>query len=160
MKDKFGAAADTPEFLRASDGTEVWHLNGKRHREDGPALVTPAGNKNWYRNGQRHREDGPAVEETSGIQEWYLNDKLHREDGPAVIWPGIKSIWYQNGRMHREGGPAVERADGRIEWWLKGKQLNALQIQLMKERQESVTTVMKKGLTQPVRAPTTARFKK
>ena len=38
----------------------------------------------WRLNGKLHRENGPAVEYANGHKEWYRNDKLHREDGPAV----------------------------------------------------------------------------
>ena len=41
-------------------GTKEWHLNGKRHREDGPAYECASGHKYWYLNGKRHREDGPV----------------------------------------------------------------------------------------------------
>ena len=41
------------------------------------------GDKAWYLNGKRHREDGPAYESANGDKFWYLNGKLHREDGPA-----------------------------------------------------------------------------
>ncbi len=41
-----------------------------------------------YRNesGQYHREDGPAIEHPNGNKLWFINGKLHREDGPAVQW--------------------------------------------------------------------------
>ena len=42
------------------------------------------GDKYWYLNGKLHREDGPAVEWSNGSKEWWLNGELHREDGPAV----------------------------------------------------------------------------
>ena len=42
------------------------------------------GTKEWWLNGKLHREDGPAVERANGNKAWFLNDKLHREDGPAV----------------------------------------------------------------------------
>ena len=42
------------------------------------------GDKSWYLNGKLHREDGPAIERANGDKSWYLNGKLHREDGPAV----------------------------------------------------------------------------
>lgn len=32
----------------------------------------PSGTKEWYKDGKRHREDGPAVEWESGYKEWYL----------------------------------------------------------------------------------------
>jgi hypothetical protein len=57
------------------DGAERWRLNGKLHREDGPAVIYPNGTQVWYRNGLRHREDGPAVIREDGIQWWYRNGK-------------------------------------------------------------------------------------
>jgi len=62
-----------------TDGTKEWFLNGKRHREDGPACEYASGNKHWYLNGERHREDGPAIEYASGNKFWYLNGKEYSE---------------------------------------------------------------------------------
>ena len=56
-------------------GTKRWYVDGKLHREDGPACEYPTGDKTWYRNGKRHREDGPAVEWADGTRFWYLNDE-------------------------------------------------------------------------------------
>ena len=42
------------------------------------------GDKEWYLNGKLHREDGPAFERANGDKEWWLNDKRHRLDGPAI----------------------------------------------------------------------------
>ena len=39
----------------------------------------PNGDKVWYLNGKCHREDGPACELASGYKEWYLNGKLLTE---------------------------------------------------------------------------------
>ena len=33
------------------------------------------GTKYWYLNGKKHREDGPAIEWADGTKYWYLNDK-------------------------------------------------------------------------------------
>jgi hypothetical protein len=33
------------------------------------------GDKYWYLNGRRHRDDGPAVESSEGDKYWYLNGK-------------------------------------------------------------------------------------
>ena len=55
------------------------------------------GNNYWYLNGKRHREDGPAIEYTNGYKSWYLNDKRHRKDGPAVEWDNGDKSWYLNG---------------------------------------------------------------
>ncbi len=90
-----------PEMRVDSDGSKRWYLNGKLHREDGPAVEWPNGEKHWYLNGKLHREGGPAVECANGTKAWYLNGKYHREDGPAV-----------------------ECADGRREWYLNGKKFS------------------------------------
>jgi len=42
------------------------------------------GIKRWYLNGKRHREDGPACEYASGSKCWKLNGKIQRENGPAI----------------------------------------------------------------------------
>ena len=33
----------------------------------------------WYLNGKLHREDGPAVEYSNGSKRWYLNDQQYTE---------------------------------------------------------------------------------
>ena len=63
-----------------SDGSKFWFLNGKRHREDGPAVESATGNKEWYLNGKQHREDGPAVEYADGTKSWYLNGEKYTEE--------------------------------------------------------------------------------
>ena len=55
------------------------------------------GAKDWYLNGKLHREDGPAIERASGSKDWWLNGKLHREDGPAIEWANGTKAWYLNG---------------------------------------------------------------
>ena len=57
------------------DGTKRWYLNGKKHREDGPAIEYVDGTKFWFLNGKLHRENGPAVEYSGGTKEWHLNGK-------------------------------------------------------------------------------------
>ena len=63
-----------------ADGTKFWYLNGKLHREDGPAIEYPDGSKLWYLNGKPHREDGPAVELANGSKAWFLNDVEYTEE--------------------------------------------------------------------------------
>jgi len=41
--------------------------------------VDNEGTKRWYLNGKLHREDGPAVEYANGGKFWYLNGKLVTE---------------------------------------------------------------------------------
>jgi hypothetical protein len=88
-------------------GTVRWYLNGKLHREDGPAYELGEV-KEWWVYGKRHREDGPAIVRKGGTKAWYLNDELHREDGPAVERSDGYKRWYLNGLLHRVDGPACE----------------------------------------------------
>ena len=87
-------------------------------------ITNANGNKEWFLNGKRHREDGPAVERTNGTKEWYLDGYLHREDGPAVEWDSGDKEWYLNGRLHREDGPAFEFASGNNYWCLNGLEVD------------------------------------
>jgi hypothetical protein len=50
-----------------------YRLNGKLHREDGPALEFANGDKEWWIDGKLHRLDGPAVEWADGAKEWWVN---------------------------------------------------------------------------------------
>ena len=54
---------------------DVWYINGKLHRINGPAKKFSSGDKEWWVNGKRHREDGPAVEWSDGGIEWWVNGK-------------------------------------------------------------------------------------
>jgi hypothetical protein len=87
-----------PTLRKYPNGTQTWWLNGKIHREDGPAVIRPNGTQEWFINGKRHRKDGPAYIESNGIQVWYINDNLHREDGPAIIRQNGTKEWYLNGK--------------------------------------------------------------
>ena len=104
------------------DRTE-WYLNGKPHREDGPAIERSNGDKCWYLNGKKHREDGPAIEYVYGSKLWYLNGKWHREDGPAIEYADGYKAWFLNGKCHREDGPACEYPNGDKYWYLNGEEL-------------------------------------
>ena len=57
------------------------------------------GDKHWYLNGKYHREDGPACELVNGDKWWCLNDKLHRIDGPAIIHANGEKVYYINGKI-------------------------------------------------------------
>lgn len=76
------------------NGTRKWYLNGRLHREGGPAIEYANGTRGWYLNGVLHREDGPAVEYADGTNSWYLNGKLHREDGPAIEGDNTSTKYY------------------------------------------------------------------
>lgn len=80
-----------------SDGTIEYMVDGKLHREDGPAIEHADGDMRWYQHGQRHRVNGPAIEHVGGNRKWYQNDKLHRIDGPAIEFSSGGTFWYYKG---------------------------------------------------------------
>lgn len=81
----------------------------------------PNGSIEFYQNGKRHREDGPAILATEGGELWYWEDKLHRTDGPAVKDADGDLAWYKHGKLHREDGPALISGDGnRKAWFVDG----------------------------------------
>jgi hypothetical protein len=43
-------------FIKGKNGTKIWYRNGKRHREDGPAIEYVNGDKAWYLNGDKLTE--------------------------------------------------------------------------------------------------------
>ena len=105
-----------------ADVSKRWYINGKCHREDGPAIERANGSKSWYINGKCHREDGPAAEYADGSKYWYIQGKQHREDGPAIEYADGDKFWYQKGNLHRDDGPAVEYpAHKEYFYYLDGK---------------------------------------
>ena len=60
------------------------------------------GGREWYLNGKLHREDGPALDRVNGTKSWWLNGQLHREDGPAIEYPYGSKCWYLNGIAYSE----------------------------------------------------------
>ena len=46
-------------------------------------------------NGKLHREDGPAAEGINGYKGWFINGKRHRLDGTAIEWDEIKQYWIE-----------------------------------------------------------------
>ena len=97
----------------------IWYkeycLNGRLHREDGPAFIK------YYKEGDVMREM------------YYIYGLLHREDGPAYIdYYGDDNLWEETyflyGLPHREDGPAYIKYyfDGSIEsssYFINGKKL-------------------------------------
>jgi phage terminase Nu1 subunit (DNA packaging protein) len=85
--------------------------------------IDKSGTKRWYIDGKLHREDGPAIEYADGDKYWYFKRKRHREDGPAIEWANGDRYWYIHGKLHREDGPALERAGGYEAWYINGSEL-------------------------------------
>ncbi len=60
-------------IIESEDGSKVWLKNGKKHREDGPAIEFMNGNKEWWIKGKLHRIDGPAIEKSNGHKQWWID---------------------------------------------------------------------------------------
>ena len=82
-----------------------YYLNGKFHREDGPA------HQYWYENGQKESEV------------YYINDKIHREDGSAI------KTWNQNGKKAYEMYYLNAIYYTREEWLEKLKEIGSIHYQ-------------------------------
>jgi len=80
-------------WFYSDEGYKGWWLNGKYHREDGPARMWSDGSKSWWLNGKRHREDGPAIEYWDGTKYWYLNGKYHTEED---YWKALEEYKKKN----------------------------------------------------------------
>jgi hypothetical protein len=122
-----------------STNTRIEHfLNGRLHKEDGPAIVVaggPRGTHNgWYQHGIYHRVGGPAVD-TPEVKRWIIRGVRHREDGPAVEFfkdgNRIGAEWYRHGKMHNTSGPAFiqRRRSGHPgdteEWHINGHEITS-----------------------------------
>ena len=65
-----------------TSGDKCWYLNGKPHREDGPAL--------------EFSEDGPALEFSDGRKAWYLNGlRLTEEEFNKRMSPTVEMTMAQ-----------------------------------------------------------------
>ncbi len=84
---------------------------------DQPICATDSYGKEWYLNGKLHREDGPAIERANGSKEWHLNGKRHREDGPAIEWSSGTKDWYLNGEKYDKESYIVEMNRRKLEKW-------------------------------------------
>ena len=51
------------------DGEKHWWLNGKRHREDGPAIEWADGTKEWWLKNIQFRSEKSMLESHRKIQE-------------------------------------------------------------------------------------------
>ena len=61
-------------------GTIKYRLDGKLHRDDGPAVMFAEGGLVWHNHGSYHRLDGPSIIAESQLW-WYLYGYAYtRED--------------------------------------------------------------------------------
>lgn len=120
-----------------TDKATTYYLDGKLHREDGPAIIREDGQMFWFLNGEAitqaqymEKTNNTAtqyiIKNTGGT--FYFKDRrmtiYHREDGPAYVGVSGTKEWYLNGKRHREDGPAIEYSNGAKEWWLHNNQVS------------------------------------
>jgi len=77
IKTKIQISQGRTESLRVACSRRQGLVSQRRappRRRPGDGVEGPLG-KIWYRNGKRHREDGPAVEHADGKKEWYRQGK-------------------------------------------------------------------------------------
>lgn len=77
------------------------------------------GSKAWLLNGKRHREDGPAVEFSSGSKVWYLNDEKLTEEEHKRRTSGITmddALAAGDGVLLREQAERIAELEDRISW--------------------------------------------
>ena len=61
------------------------NIDFKRYIKNNPSQIREIdfysdGTKYWYLNGKLHREDGPAIEWSDGLKQWYLKGELYSEE--------------------------------------------------------------------------------
>jgi len=78
--------------------TEIFNDKDELHSFNDNPAVTTIGTKQWYKEGKRHRLDGPAIISANRYKYWYQNGKQHRLDGPAVEIDEYK-LWYYKGKL-------------------------------------------------------------
>ena len=118
---RFRKVHGRPVARRRRNGDREWRVEGKLHREGGPAVEYAEGGGEWWLHGINHREDGPAATFPDGSYAWYHNGWLDRADGPALWEPDGRVAWYRNGRPHREDGPAIFDPYLGYAWALDGE---------------------------------------
>ena len=91
-----------------------WYVNGKLHREEGPAMLLYDNSEEWYIDGLLHRENGPAINHANGHHEWYLHGNLHRLDGPAIEYNNGGEWWINDCKLNTEV----------VEAWLEENNIN------------------------------------
>jgi hypothetical protein len=86
---------EKPKFY-VNNGVKIWHLNGKRHREDGPAIEYVDGKKVWYLNDKRLFWLPPESQPFILIEEFVNEEgkeqiKVLTQQG-IEIWPNVPGL--------------------------------------------------------------------
>jgi hypothetical protein len=68
-----------PIHYESPDGSQSWKVDGKFHRDEGPAIIYKTGTMIWYQHGRLHCETGPAWCWLNGELEWWLQGIQYTE---------------------------------------------------------------------------------
>ncbi len=112
-----------PRVKTLQDGTKVWYLGDKIHRDGGPAVEMADGTRYWYRNGVIHRDAGPAVEySTNGVVEHWVNgvfqrrEQSHGETQPRTYTPDPHAVTLARKLAHNLQAMKGCQERGNTEW--------------------------------------------
>jgi hypothetical protein len=65
-----------PAILTDKGRSKYYIVHGKYHRDGGlPAIDIANGHQEWYVDGKRHRENGPAIVDPKTGNRYFLNDE-------------------------------------------------------------------------------------
>ena len=95
------------EYENLKDKTGAFHFH------------TPTGGELWHLDGKPHRVDGPAVICSNTSEAWYLNGLIHRTDGPAVIF---REEWLRPSRRLSLTGDVLNFNSKGYKWFLGGEE--------------------------------------
>ena len=69
-----GKKMDKPMMVKCLDGSKVWRLDGKLHREDGPAIEWKNQYKAWYLFGKKVTEQEVMIRYfTKNVKDTFQN---------------------------------------------------------------------------------------
>jgi len=69
------------EYFNEENYSMRWFLDGRLHREDGPAVIILTGKYIWSKKGIRYRPENPFLTSIISFEEWYLNGKYDDSRG-------------------------------------------------------------------------------
>ena len=121
--DKIGRIDDGPTII-FPNGVHMWLFNDMIHRVNGPAIIQKKGDKvifeEYHVLGRRHRIDGPAVIR-GATKIYYQYGLISRVNGYACEFDNGTRIRFTNGKIHSTDGPAIIHVDGTRFYYRDGK---------------------------------------
>ena len=99
------------------NGDITFYVDGKTHREDGPAVICKEGDTVcWLLDGMLSRGGNkPAVWRSDGRLDWYWEGKVHRDDGPCYE----RFVKVADAELYTIHGKRCERAAFELYYMMK-----------------------------------------